>query len=96
MATESPAAAAFKPGIASAFLSKRYCANYHTSCAGINAEAYESLRSQVQLLKTEQKQVLGARRAAKQVCNFGVLFHCTFFHFDFPTDNTCSQVNSVH
>ncbi|KAL0043018.1 hypothetical protein WJX79_007076 [Trebouxia sp. C0005] len=55
MATESPAAAAFKPGI--------------------NAEAYESLRSQVQLLKTEQKQVLGARRAAKQLENLAYLQH---------------------
>ncbi|KAL0043020.1 hypothetical protein WJX79_007076 [Trebouxia sp. C0005] len=51
MATESPAAAAFKP------------------------EAYESLRSQVQLLKTEQKQVLGARRAAKQLENLAYLQH---------------------
>ncbi|KAL0028177.1 hypothetical protein WJX77_012592 [Trebouxia sp. C0004] len=53
MATESPAAAAFKPGI--------------------NADAYHSLRSQVQLLKTERKQVLGARRAAKQLENLAYL-----------------------
>ena len=79
MATGSPAAAAFRPGIANALLSKRYWATYHTSCAGINAEAYESLRSQVQLLKTEQKQVLGARRAAKQVCMQGCQLNALSF-----------------
>ena len=41
----------------------------YTHCitvAGLNADAYQSLRSQVQRLKTEQKQVLGARQVARQ------------------------------
>ena len=41
----------------------------YTHCitvVGLNADAYQSLRSQVQRLKTEHKQVLGARQVARQ------------------------------
>ncbi len=66
-----------------------------TSSAGINADAYLSLRSQVQHLKTEQKQVLGARRAAKQVCISGVSIHCTFFRFGFEATHVYNYFLSV-
>lgn len=46
-----------------------------STATGLNADAYQSLRSQVQRLKTEHKQVLGARQVARQLENLTNLQH---------------------
>ena len=42
-------------------------------CVSLNTDTYQSLKSQVQLLKSEHKQVLGVHKTAKQVFNSSLL-----------------------